>query len=453
MTDLDPLADTMDFDAHRAASSTSTGLSGAWRVVSFVAVVAALVVTALSVYRSRSASDVPVPERTAIALETSTVSITDLPAPAGSHLAVLGLPADESRVEVASGGTAVSLPVGLAALVSLTDDTGSLTGLAIVPADAPRPAVELSALSTARSLIVLSPGVLRPNLARSLDSLAGIEEDAAFAELVEAIRSNPDLSGDNPTLEQAYAELADRLTVDTRADQGCDSVLSSDAYPSAGTCVQPRPTGLVIENEQDRWVLVYSADDDGIEPCATVAPATSEHHDPLVPYEQCTGRALLAAPGPVLQQSDGQGLINARVRTAAAMTALYEYAGPFADLAGGSAGFTQAAVTHLRRDATEVAESLAVLIDSDEAFADATDVARRAMTPHDRHVAAITATRAIIGAADTTSLIPQRAQGESGHDAILDFFERSTERMISSQAHWRWEADAVGAADFGSEDT
>lgn len=457
MTDLDHSLDLRDLDAptsdpSKAHSSEPGRRTGVWRVVSFGAVLAAMIITALSVIQSRSAGDVPVPEQAAIALQATTVTIADLPTPEGSHLAVLGLSDAESRRPVEAGGTEIALPRDLAALVALTSGNGDLTGLAVVPDGGARLTTELSPRSTARALVVLSPGVLRPNLARALESSTNIENDPAFERLVDAIRTNPDISNDNPPVEQAFAEIADRIVPGSEADQGCDSVVSGDAYPSAGTCVQPRPAGLVIENEQDRWVLVYSADDDGNLPCAAVGPVRSSAHDPLIPNEQCAGDSLLAAPGPVLNRGEGQQLVDKRVRAAAAVTALHEYAGPFADLAGASAGFARDSVDHILRDTDEIVGSLTLLIETDDEFAAATDVARRATTPLDRHVAAVAAARLIIDTADTTAIIPQRVQGERGHTAILDFYTRVGERMISNQTTWRWEADGAGSADFGVGD-
>ena len=59
------------------------------------------------------------------------------------------------------------------------------------------------------------------------------------------------------------------------------------------------------------------------------------------------------------------------------------------DLAGGSAGFTGEAVAHIRQNSQEVVQSLALLISTDEEFSTAMDVNRRASTPLDRQIAAV----------------------------------------------------------------
>ncbi len=450
MTDLANTTDLAQLDEPSTESPKLTERSGLWRMVSLCAILAAIVITALAVLQARQASDVAMPDRSPVALETTTVTVTGLPTSDGTVITVLGLPASESRRSFDGAGTEIELPADMAALVQLSDESGAMIGLSIVRASDDRLTTDISALSTARALVVLSPGVLRPNLAEAFANLAVIEDDPAFEKLVAEIATNPNLSVANEAVEQAYAEIADRLPAHhPEADQGCDSVLASDAYPSAGTCVQPQGTGLVITNEQDRWVLVYGADDD--EPCATIPPTNVEGSEVLIPSEQCTGNAALVAPGPVTNQGEGQPLIDMRVRSAAAVNILYSYAGPFADLAGGSAGFTSEAATIIRQRADDVVSSLSFLIDSNEEFAAATDVSHRASTALDRHIAAISAARLIIDTADPTAIIPHRAQGDDDYIAILDFFMRAGERMVATRTDWRWEADAVGMADFGSD--
>ncbi len=452
MTDLDDIIELTHLDVPEHGSPQPTEHSGWWRVLSLCAVVAALFLTAISVVQSRDASDVPVLERSQLSLQNVVVTVDGLPTEPGSELAVLGLAASDSRRELEPGGTELGVPTAMTAVVQLTSADGSLVGLTVVPADGPRQDAAISARSTARTLVLLSPGVLRANLAEAFANLRVIEDDPAFETLVDTIMANPNLSSANEALEQAYADIADRLPAQRpETDQGCDSVVARDAYASAGTCVQPHDSGLLISNEQDRWVLVYSAGDDRAAPCATIAPTGYEGDEILIPSGQCTGMARLVAPGPVTNQGDGRQLIDLQVRAAAAVTTLYEYTGPFADLAGGSAGFNRDSIAHIRSSADEIVPSLTLLIESDDEFAAATDIARRATTAQARHVAAITATRSIIDAADTTAIIPQRAQFDDGHTTILDFFARAGDRMAASRTDWRWEADATGIADFGAD--
>ena len=450
MTDLDDFLDNATIDRPTPASADFPKRPGLWRSVSLLAVAAAMAIGALSVLQARDASNVAVPDREPIALENTTVTITDLPITANAEVAVLGLPDSESRRGIGADGVDIGLPEEMAALIALTDSSGAVVGLALVPEGEDRNRVRLSARSTAQALMVLSPGILRPNLAESFANLGVVESDPAFENLVDAVRSNSNLSTNNEAVEQAYAEIADRLPAQRpEADQGCDSVIARDAYPSAGTCVQPEDTGILIANEQDRWALVFSGTPGFAELCATVSPTGTVGAEVLIPSEQCVGNSLLVAPGPVTNQGEDQQVIEDRVRVATAVNVLYEYAGPFADLAGGSAGFTGEAVTYIRQNFQEVVQSLTLLVDSNEEFSAAMDVNRSAATALDRQVAAINAARIIIEAADTTALIPQRSPFDTRHLDILDFFVRAGERMAGTRTDWRWEADAVGMVDFG----
>jgi hypothetical protein len=452
MTNLDVIIDNTHSDTREPGAPNLSKRPGLWRVVSVLAVTAALFVTTLSVLQSRADSNVAVPARDLVALESTTVTIVDLASPGGSSLAVLGLAKPASRQQVGVDGAQIDLPSGLAALVALNDPNGNLMGLVVVPTGEDRDAVQISARSTAQALLLLAPGVLRPNLDESYVNTGVIESDPAFDKLVEAIRSDSNLSDDNELVEQAYAEIADRLPArQPAAAQGCDSVIARNAYPSAGTCVQPKSTGLLIANEQDRWVLIYSGTEGFTELCAVISPTNTAGGEVLIPSEQCSGDSIMVAPGPVPNQGDDQAIVETRVQSAAAVTMLYEYAGPFADLAGASAGFADESIAHIRRNAADVVASLAFLIESDEAFAASMDVARMSSTASDRHTAALTATRRIIGAADTTGLIPQRSAGDDAHTAILDFYVRAGERMVTPRTDWRWEVDAAGMVDFGAD--
>jgi len=101
---------------------------GPWRVISLLAVLTALVVVALSVLQARAASDVAVAPEQQVSLEQTTVTVTDVAAPDGSEVAVLGLLDAQSRRPFDSGGTALDLPSNSAALVSLTNSGGEIIG-------------------------------------------------------------------------------------------------------------------------------------------------------------------------------------------------------------------------------------------------------------------------------------------------------------------------------------
>jgi hypothetical protein len=443
MTDLD-----IQLDVPTSIPQNVPRRPGVWRAISLLAVASALVISAWSILQARSASDVAVPERAPIELEDATVQVSGLAAGAGSKLVVLGL-GESTTTDLTGAQTSIELPEATAAIVALVDNNDAIVGLAGVPIDRPT-VIEVSARSTAEALLLLSPGVLVADVDQSFANVEFITADPAFAALVNALATNPTISQPNDAAEQAFAEIADRLqAAPPAADQGCDSVLARNAYPSTGTCVQPKDTGIVITNEQDRWALLFAGPADYTTLCAAVAPTGASGDEVLVPFTDCGGEAILVAPGPVVDQGDAQQAIDDRVRAAAAMNALYDYAGPFADLAGASAGFVDEAPSHLVASADSVVGTLSGLIDSDPAFAAAMDVPRMSSTALDRHTAAIAAARSIVAASDSTELIPNRLPGNQRHDTILDFFERAGERMVNPRLDWQWDADAIGTVSFG----
>lgn len=452
MTNLDSIIENAAVDMPEQVAPNLPKRPGLWRVISLLAVAAALAVSTLSILQARDASDVAVPDRDPVALEAATVRANDLDLPGGTSVAVLGLSESDSRRDFDPTGTQIELPQAIAALIGVTNAEGDLIGLSLVPGDQDRAAIEISATSTAQALVLLSPGILRPDLSESFANSDVIEGDPAFAKLVDAVRANPNLSQDNEAVEQAFAEIADRLpAVRPPAEQGCDSVIARDAYTSAGTCVQPEAGGLSISNNQDRWALIFDGGDGLMTACAAISPSNTAGSDVLVAAEQCSGESLMVAPGPIQNQGDDQQLVDDRVRRAAAVMHLYDYAGPFADLAGASAGFRSESVSHIRRNTDEIVQALAFLIDTDDAFAAAMDVNRMSTTALDRHNAAVVAARQIIDESDTTALIPNRLPGNDSHVDILDFFARSGERMVAPRTDWRWEADAVGTVNFGDD--
>ena len=291
---------------------------GPWRAVSLLVVLAALIVVALSILQARAASDVAIPTQRQIELEQTVVTVSGPPVASGSEIAVLGLPDAQSRRPFDNAGTELDLPQNVLALVSLTNANGEIVGLAIVPPGDDRSQVQISFRSTAQSLVVLTPGFLRSNLDQHLAAnMDVIEADPAFEELVDALAMNSNITLPNESVEARVAAIADRLPIrQAPADQGCDSVVSRDAYASAGTCVQPGATGLTVSNEQDRWVLVFHETPDGNAACGIVAPAEEIGDEELISNTDCQGVARLAAPGPEADYRDAQELVDRQVRIA-----------------------------------------------------------------------------------------------------------------------------------------
>lgn len=450
MNYVDPSIDPMAPD-ESPAETMLPRRPGLWRVISMFAVVAALVLTAVSVLQARAASDISVNDRPPVSLESTIVIVTDLPLLGSTQISTLGLPSEESLRPFDPAGTELQIPEGRAAVVALTAEDGSLIGMQLVAAGEDRSSIEVSARSTARALVALSPGVLGPDLESTLGDVDEYTNDPAFDTLVEAVRLNPNISTDNEALEQAYAAIADRIEAqDPAADQGCDSVSANDAYPSAGACVQPNDNGVVVTNEQDRWALIFAEADQFSQFCGALSPTNTTRAEISLTPQDCAGEALIVAPGPASDQGQNQTVIDARVRTAAAMNFFYSYAGPFADLAGSSAGYADVTIDEIVARSPEITAALSGLVNRSEEFSAAMDVTRIASTALDRQVAAASATRLIIDTADFTTIIPERSPGNIGHLPILDFYARSAERMTSERIDWRWEADAVGRLTLGS---
>lgn len=451
MTSLDPSTDQLATDTSPSADSPFPKRPGLWRLISMFAVATAIALTAMSVLQARAASDVPVADRAPVVLETTMVTVTDLPLLGVTEVATLGLPSSESRRIYDPAGTELEIPRDRVAVIALTSEDSSLIGLRLISATEDRSEVEISARSTARALVALSPGVLGTDLDATLREVDGYTNVDAFDVLVDAVRLNPNISTDNEGLEAAYAAIADRIALqDPAADQGCDSVSASNAYASAGACVQPNDAGgVLVTNEQDRWALVFAEAGQFGQLCTALSPTNTAHAEVLIESQDCPGDALIVAPGPASDQGSNQSLIDNRVRTAAAFNVLYNYAGPFTELAASGAGFTDQPVDDLFDDAEEITAALADLVDRSEEFSAAADVWRIAATPLDRELSTATATRLIIDIADSTAILPQRTAGDIGHLPILDFYARSAERMLSERIDWRWEAAAVGRISLG----
>lgn len=453
MTDLDAIIEQANIEVMPRAAPDLPKQPGLWRVISLLAVLAAVVISTVAILQARNASNVATPKSAPLELETTKVTVADLNVNSDAQLAVLGLSQSSSQRAFDAAGTEISVPRDSPAILALTGADGAVIGLATSRPNDDRATTVMSPRSTARTLMLLSPGMLRADLATTFAQLDTIEAEPAFDKLVEAVRANSNISADNEAVEAAYAEIADRLPAPGLvADQGCSSVIASGAYASAGVCVQPKATGQVLTNEQDRWALLFNGIDDYQTLCAIVAPRNLDGGEALIPSEQCAGEALLVAPGRVVNLGSDQPTIDQRIRTASAVQMLYSYTGPFADLAGASAGFSRQTSSHLRQNATEVVQSLAMLEQQSNEFSAAMEIALIASTPQDRHIAAVSATRLILGSADTAAIIPARSAADEGHLDILSFYQRAGERMVSQRTDWRWDARASGTVNFGDSE-
>lgn len=438
MTDLD----TPIPDPDPGVGPKTTGHPDLWRVVSFLAVAAATVLAVIAVLGARTDGDITAISGGAdVRLETSRVTVGALGAPAEGQLLTLGL--DPSQmVPVVAGAADATVPAESAALIALYGPDGSTNGLALIQAATDRSAVEISADSTARALLALTPALLKANLDLTIAQIAVIAEDPAFDTLVDALTTDSNLSQPNTAVELALAEILDRVPNNPTPDQGCDSVVDPAAYTAAGACVEPRPDGVAISNNQDRWGLLYANDSGRL--CAALAPDGHFGDRLLVTAASCAELATLVAPGPIVDRAlTEQGTVQ-RIRSAAALQMFASYVAPFADLGAGAAGFGSVTDTYVNENASDLVDDLNTIVDTNPGFVAALDTLVNEANPTSRHIAGIASARALISAGAPTQLIPGRIEASTGYLDLLSFFERVGERMVDGRTTFRWTADSVG---------
>lgn len=415
-----------------------------WRVLSLGTVLATVVLVAIAVLQARSAGDLEAESRKPpIELDTTRVTLGAVDAPDSGQLLALGLDPTQYTADVVAGGARVDVPADSPALVALSGPDGSIHGLALIRGAADRPAVEISADSTARAVLALSPALLQPDFDLAFDQVDVIAQDPAFENLVAALLADSNISQTNPMVETALAEILDRVpNREPFSDQGCDSVLDPNAYAVTGACVEPNRDGVTINNEQDRWALLYATGTGEL--CGTVAPSRTPGSVLNLSPDQCGDAAIMVAPGPIVDRAISERAIVERVRAAAAVQLFSSYVTPFADLAAGAAGFSSDANAYISGNSEELVTSFNQLGAQDPAFDAALDTLVNPSTRADRNTAGISAARVLIAAVGEGAPVPDRAALSDGYVDLLDFFVRTGERMTKPKTDWRWTADSVG---------
>ena len=443
MTDTDHMSDPRSVDAE-------ANHPGVWRALSFVLVSAAAIVLIIWTLQSRTASNLAVQNSRTLDADATMVVVEGLTLPPNPSVSVLGIDG-RLRTPLPADGVELDIPSRVASLVALHDGSDNLHGLALVPPGGDREPVAISPDSTARALMALAPSVLKPDLAKTNQSLVVIEADEAFDVLSEAIAASSNLSDSNPTVEAAVAAILDRVQRRGVPDQGCDSILNPRALAISGTCVEPSTSGATVSNEQDRWALAFSGPAPWSSVCAAIAPAGTPGSQQSLDQGDCGTEALLAAPGPLSRSSSNDAAVINRVQVAAGVELYASYTAPFLDLVGGSAGLNRRDNTHVFSSLDELVAATSGLIGQDPGFDSALRLLVEAATPIERHAATLAATRSLTDAAG--SYVPDWDAGASSHTMLLDFYDRVGEQMlVVDRAEYRWTADSSGVIAIGASE-
>lgn len=427
-------------DAQLVGTTAAPGHPGRWRVVSFLFVLATAIIVLISIVQARVYDDAPVPASGEDASPPITIDATvDLSLTDGATIGASAL-SEQARGALTDQGPQIMVPASGAALVSVYDASGALNGLGI--AIAQQNGVQISADSTARTLMTLAPAVLEPDINRAMTTVDGFTQDAAFDELVEALTEAPNLSAPNELVETRLARILDRIPVPVAPpDQGCDSIADTRAYPASGACVRPSADKVTISNEQDRWLLVYSPDADWAEICAAVAPAGHAGSDVDVRNMDCPEGSLLVTPGPSATASTlaNNTVIAERKQVATAVTFLAAYLRPFAQLAAGEGGLGPESLAD--DDIIQISETLGNL------GSDASSAIYQAfpndVSPSTLHRHAVEASLAAFGSDDLDGLVSDSLGTAADARSLLGFYRRVGDHMVNSTEDQRWEADAV----------
>lgn len=443
MTDLD-LTSTTDGPAEPEATHP-----GVWRALSFVLVMAAVIIMISWIIQSRNASDVAAENSRTLDVDATMVFVDEQPLPAGATVAVLGIDVRD-RTPIDAGGLELEIPSRLNSMLALFDADGDVHGLALVEPGAERGQVVISPTSTARALLSMSPALLQSDLVRTQQNVSVIVLDEAFEPLRAALATSPNITASNPEVEAALAAILDRVPGRVPApDQGCDSILNERAVAVTGACIEPSTTGASINNEQDRWILAFAGPAPWASVCAAISPAGTPGSQQNVSPSECGDEALLAAPGPLTDRSREQADVVNRVQIAIAVDLFGTYVAPLADLTSGVAGLNRRSNSQVLGSLNEITSTAAALIGQDPGFQSALDVLVSSATPIERHAAMLAATRVMIESSG--GYVEDWNIDASGHRLLLDFYDRVGEQMqIVDRSEWRWTADASGIIQVGS---
>jgi len=453
MTDPTPSSSSSpEISSERSNDSSPAGRSGtgAWRILSILCAVSAILLIVLWTVQSRQASDLAAGSP---ALETSTISVVvdRLTPPPDASLVALGLLAAPD-VPLAEGVAAVDVPASIHSLIAMVDGNRGLHGLAIARPNPAGGQVLISPRSTGEALLMLSPGILNNDVEGTVRSIESLSEDPAFVELESALLISSDLSEANPAVEAALAAILDRVPVRRPLpDQGCDSIVNQRAYTAAGTCIDPTPTGALISNEQDRWGLIFSGPEPYEQVCAALMPANTSGSRITLEPTTCGTTALLTAPGPTSSDSE-QRFVQSRVRDAAAVQLYIDFVAPWADLAGGAAGLSTLAPTQLVADPDRVVSAVESMRTSNSAVVDALNVTLEPSTPIERHGATLVMARVMLSGQYAEQVAAHPLGDSPVAGGLLNFYDRVGAEMDETvRRELKWTASPFGLISIGAD--
>ncbi|MEM7094180.1 MAG: hypothetical protein AAF567_14340 [Actinomycetota bacterium] len=422
-------------------------MPGVWRGLSLILVAASAIVIVIWIFQSRSASSTAALNARALDTDSTRVVVENQELPANAGVAVLGMDG-RTRTTIGPRGVDLDVPSRHHSVIALFDGEGAIHGLAFVPPGDDRSPIAISPDSTARTVLSMAPSLLGRDVLQTRQDVAVISEDAAFAELTDALSNDTNISRANRGVEAALARILNRVPIRPLPDQGCDSVLNARAVPMVGTCVEPDADGVTISNEQDRWVVLFAGPMPWSQVCSAVAPTGTPGSQRAVSRLDCSDEALLSAPGPVSSAVGNEAAVANRVHIAAGVEVWSDYAAPLLDLSGGSTGLNRTDNSHVFDAIDELVATISGLIGQQPGFESAMQVFVDRVTPAERHAATLAGARSLAESAGT--YVDGWNPAASTHTDILDFYDRVGEQMeIEDRLAFRWDVDGAGTVSIG----
>lgn len=415
MSDLDPATS-------QAEVGTVSGRPGAWRIMLLLTALAAMVIFAVDLSRGRAGNDRSAAVSTERSTRLITVAVADLPVSDSTRTLALGLPRESASAAI---GEPLAIPGGPGSVIALVDGA-DIVGLAVVDDG---DTAEISPESTARALLRLAPGVFGRDTNRSRAQVDAIASDAAFVDLVNAVAVQPLVSDVNEPVEVALAKILERLRLpNPLPDQGCDSILDTQAYAAAGACVQPGDTSTTVKNEQDRWLLAYPAPD-GATPCAGIGPEASAVSEVSIAQDACPEAVVLVGPGPATVSIAGDW--QTQIEAAAAITTADNWALPFMAAVGASPP-EQSSTEALFDSLGDYVNALSNVRSADTGAA---------LTAGERHLGTILSARTML---NSDQIVALTGTDPSVPLLLTALYERAAETMTNAGTASRWSSPGLG---------
>ncbi len=436
------------FPTTTSSAPVAAAPSARWRLVALFVVAATMAVSVLAVVDVRRGGDLASSTAAGLDLDDVAVSISGIAAPDEITFSSLSLASSN-----ASTAGQVSISDSRATLVAARSESAGLIGLAIVSPGRQGEAVAITPETTARALLALSPELLTPNLAVTLDNVNIIAADPSFEALVNAVAVQPTLTEPNSPVEEALAAILARVPVaEPRIDQGCDSIADTSAYPATGTCVRPLTETVEINNEQDRWALMFSGPS-LTSPCAAIPPITRTVEPALITMQQCPGESLLVAPGPaVVPDGVDARVVADRITIASIFNSIDTWLLPFADLAGQRAPASSGFTAEIVDNPGPLVSNIDALLDSSSGLSSlANALGGGRLPPVERHVATISLSQEVIGSDQLLDTLKIPVAARNQLNSLLDLYDRTGQLIPEAEPVFRWDAAGAAAIDIGGE--